>query len=91
MSNQVNLPENLTIHHINDQFSEIKGIIQSETDQIVFDAGAIEAIDTSGVQMLLALIEDLNSRQVDFSWQNPNDLLRESAKNLGLSEQLQLQ
>ncbi|HEY9018331.1 STAS domain-containing protein [Thiomicrospira sp.] len=91
MSSQVTLPENLTIHHINDHFAELKQSILSENENLVFDAGQIDSIDTSGLQMLLALVENLKSREVSFNWQNVNSTLKDNALNIGLVSQLQLQ
>ncbi|MBE0494452.1 MAG: STAS domain-containing protein [Thiomicrospira sp.] len=91
MSSQVTLPENLTIHHINDHFSELKQSVMSENENLVFDAGQIDSIDTSGLQMLLTLVENLKSRQVPFNWQNVNSTLKDNALNIGLVTQLQLQ
>jgi anti-anti-sigma regulatory factor len=90
MSHQINLPENLTIHHINDQFSELKESISTANEDVVFDAGAIDSIDTSGLQMLAVFVKNLEERNIDFSWQNANDVLKDTTKSLGLSETLRL-
>lgn len=90
MSSQVTLPENLTIHHITESFADLKQIIESENDDVVFDATAVDSIDTSGLQMLLAFVEDLTARDVAFSWLNPSALLKETAGNIGLATHLQL-
>lgn len=90
MSSQVILPENLSIHHITENFSDLKQIVESENDDVIFDATAVESIDTSGLQMLLAFVEDLKARDVTFSWLNPTTQLKEAAANIGLAIHLQL-
>lgn len=90
MSHQINLPENLTIHHINSQFSELKQTITSSEGTVVFDAGAVDSIDTAGLQMLLVFIRNLESRNINFSWQNASEQLIDSAKNLNLTLELKL-
>lgn len=90
MSNQVILPENLTIHHIKQHFDELKTQVQGETESLTFDAGRVENIDTSGLQMLLVLVKDLQARNVSLNWLNLNDTIKESAQSIGLDQALVL-
>lgn len=90
MSNQVVLPENLTIHHIKDHFAELKPQIESEDDELILDAGAIETIDTSGLQMLLVFVQDLQARDVKLNWINVRDSFTQSAQSIGLADALSL-
>lgn len=90
MSLQITLPENLTIHNINEQFSAIKQNLESIDDDVIIDAVSVDSIDTSGLQMLLVVIQFLTSNNIMFSWQNVPEIMQESAIHLGLANQLQL-
>lgn len=90
MADIINLPENLTIHTINDSYAELSQKVQETGDEIIFDAGAVETIDTSGLQSLLMLIRMAESNQHSISWQNTNELFMTSANNIGLTEALKL-
>lgn len=90
MSKSISLPENLTIHQISEHFAEIKRAVAGANSAVQFDAAALDNIDTSGVQMLLAVVKSLNERGVSVSWENQGSGLVDSAKQLGLSQALQL-
>jgi anti-anti-sigma regulatory factor len=54
------------------------------------DAGQLTRIDTAGLQLLTALVIDINRQNIEFSWLNLNDELVNSASRLGLNELLKL-
>ena len=90
MANVINLPESLTIHTIETNYNEINEAVSDLGDDIVFDAQAIENIDTSGLQSLLSIIQTAEKNQKTVRWQNVNNVLNDAAKKTGLFEALQL-
>ena len=87
-----NLPQSLDISVVNDTQQMMLEQLQSTQDinQVNIDAGELSRIDTAGLQLLTALIIDINRQSINFSWQNVNDELRECASRLGLNHLLKL-
>lgn len=86
----IELPESMTIHHIESQFGDLKLSFQSASDSLKIDASKIESIDSSGLQILLALVKFAQSEGKNLSWENPTDTLKSSADKIGLTEKLLL-
>lgn len=86
----INLPESLTIHHIETQYGNLKISFQSITENLKINASQVEAIDTSGLQVLLALINYATSSGKTIHWEDPTEVLSASAKQIGLTKKLQL-
>lgn len=91
MVNVINLPESLTIHTIEANYTEINTAVSNLGDDIIFDAQVVENIDTSGLQSLLSIIQTAQKNQKIVHWQNTNDTLIDAAKKTGLFEALQLE
>lgn len=90
MSIEVNLPDNLTIHHIANHLEELKNQVGNAQTQITFNAAELETFDTSGLQSLLVLVKNAQTRDVSINWQNVQDSLLQGAQSLGLAEALEL-
>ncbi|MBN2864697.1 MAG: STAS domain-containing protein [Thiotrichales bacterium] len=90
MADTITLPESLTIHTIEASYNEISTAISDLGDDIIFDAQAVENIDTSGLQSLLSIIQTAQNNQKNIAWENTNDTLTDAAKKTGLSEALLL-
>lgn len=90
MANIINLPESLTIHTIEKNYNEINAAVSDLGDDIVFDAQAIENIDTSGLQSLVLIIKTAQNNHKTVRWQNANETLTDAAHKTGLLEALQL-
>lgn len=84
----ITLPESLTIHHIEEQLSDLRVAFQTDADVLHIDASNIETIDTSGLQLLLALIKNALSSNQKIHWQNPSETLTTNAEKLGLTDKL---
>ena len=90
MSNEIKLPENLTIHHIETHFNELNRLFNDAGDEIIMEASDIETIDTAGLQTLLILIKNASEDGKKIAWLNPSDILKHSADKLGLTQDLLL-
>lgn len=88
MSDTIELPQNLTIHHIEEHFNTLGEAINAAGDDIVFDASKIETIDTSGLQTLLVYVHNLSENGKNFSWTNVTDTLSSAAKKIGIDTAL---
>jgi len=88
--NIIELPENLTIHHIEEQFRELKLSFQSDSDTYKIIASKVESVDTSGLQALLTLIKHAQNNQKNIVWEGVKDELRNGAAKIGLIDKLLL-
>ncbi len=86
----IDLPENLTIHQIEARYSDLKVSFLSDADNIKLNASQVETIDTSGLQALLILIKAAVSSGKKIHWEEPSEVLKVSAQQIGLYEKLQL-
>lgn len=89
MSNIIQLPQNLTIHHIEGQFNELNQKLNEDDNEIIFDAAEVETVDTSGLQMLLVLTKASISNGKTLSWQNVPEILSSSAQKIGIDQALE--
>lgn len=90
MSSEIKLPENLTIHHIDDHFNELSQQFNDAGSEIKIEASAVETIDTAGLQTLLVLVKNTLENDKTISWENTPDILTISSEKLGLSQALLL-
>lgn len=90
MSNSIQLPQNLTIHYIEEHFNNLNEILNLSHENITFNAKDVETIDTSGLQTLLVIATTLVQNGKKISWENPTEILTTSAKKIGIDEALQL-
>lgn len=88
MSNVIQLPESLTIHHIENHFNELNTKFNDIDDEITIEASAVENVDTSGLQTLLILVKTALDNGKTVTWQEVPETLKLSAEKLGLQQQL---
>jgi anti-anti-sigma regulatory factor len=62
----------------------------SGASAIVLDGGEIEHIDGTGLQLLVALMQEAGSNQTTISWKAVSDVLQNNARQLGLTVALGL-
>jgi len=91
MSNTIQLPQNLTIHHIEQQFNELNEKLNEMGDQIVIDAKEVETVDSSGLQTLLIIAKTSIDNGKSLNWENVPEILSTSAQKIGIDQALQLQ
>ncbi len=86
------LPQSLDISVVNETQQLMLTQLQSQQDinQVNIDARELSRIDTAGLQLLTALVIDINRKSIDLSWINVNDELLTSASRLGLNHLLKL-
>ena len=90
MSTEIKLPENLTIHHIDNHFNELNQLFNSAENEIKIEASAVETIDSAGLQTLLILIKNSLNNNKTIAWENTPDIIQTSSEKLGLSQALLL-
>jgi len=90
MSTEIKLPENLTIHHIDNHFNELNKLFDESENEIKIEASAVESIDSAGLQTLLILIKNSLDNDKTISWENTPDIVQTSSDKLGLSQALLL-
>ena len=90
MSTEIKLPENLTIHHIDNHFNELNQLFSDAENEIKIEASAVETIDSAGLQTLLILIKNSLDNDKTVTWENTPDIIQTSSDKLGLSQTLLL-
>lgn len=86
----ITLPESLSIHQIESQLGDLRLAFQSDAETYNLEGSKIETIDTSGLQLLLALIKSAQKADKTIKWSSTSEQLTTSASKLGLSEMLML-
>lgn len=86
----ITLPENFTIHHIEQHFGDLKTAFENSSETIIVDGSQVETIDTSGLQLMLALIKEAVTNNKTISWKNPTEVLSNGALKVGLNNKIQL-
>lgn len=90
MSETIELPQNLTIHHIEEHFNNLSDQLNAAGDAVVFDGSKVETIDTSGLQALLVGVKSSLQNGKTIAWENPTEILANSAAKIGIAKALQL-
>ncbi len=57
---------------------------------VTIDASMVQRVDTAGIQLLLALIQEIQRRNGSLQWREPAESLLQTAATLGLGEALGL-
>ena len=91
MSLTIELPQNLTIHYIEEHFNKMNEELIDSGNNVIFDAKEVETIDTSGLQTLLVITQAIINNGKSISWENTPEILSTSAQKIGIDQALQLQ
>ena len=86
----ITLPAKLTIQSVAADHKDLSERITEIEAPVQIDASAVEEIDTAGMQLLLALVNEFNTQSVKAEWQSPSEVLIQTASILGMSEALAL-
>lgn len=90
MADTISLPENLTIHGIDQAYSDLSNTFQDAGDEIILDGNSVETIDTSGLQAILVLVQYAKEHNKTLQWQSASETLKNSAGKVGLLDALKL-
>jgi anti-anti-sigma factor len=86
---ELNLGKELTIAKVADWHQKLTGIFDVR-EPISVDGGDIERIDSTGLQLLVALMKEAEATGVEIKWSAASELLQKNANHLGLSAVLHL-
>ena len=79
--------EALTIANVADLHSRLtKALDKSST--IELDTHEVEKVDTAGLQLLVALNQELEKSSGHLTWKNPSDALSEAIQTTGMAPYL---
>jgi anti-anti-sigma regulatory factor len=88
-SQPVTLPEQLGLAQVDELHAHLIELLET-TNEIVFDAGAVDGLDAAGVQLLCAAARASQQAGGSVSWRAVSPALVRAAEQLGLSEALLL-
>jgi anti-anti-sigma regulatory factor len=86
----IKLPSDLTIAQVSEYQAQILPLIDQE-DIIIIDDSDLTRIDTIGVQFLLAVVTYIIAQGKEIVWQSQSTILRDSIKQLGITDDILLQ
>lgn len=86
----ITLPATLAIRSVAADHKDLSERITEIEAPVQIDVSAVEEIDTAGMQLLLALVNEFNTQSVKSEWQSPSEVLSQTASILGMSEALAL-
>lgn len=86
-NNTVTLPQRMDISAVSEIYLTLSAALE-KNKPIVMDAAAVERIDASGLQMLLAFVLQANMQSVNCLWESPSAVFVKSGALLGLNKQL---
>ena len=61
------------------------------TGTVTIDACEVDRVDTAGLQIFCAFINDAKAKGVDVQWKDPSQSLKDAAQLTGLTQSLNLQ
>ena len=79
------LPEELTIVNVDECKSQFINYVESN-DNVVFDGSKVSRVDTIGIQLLLSMVNYIDSKNKTLSWQEQPPIIQQSIKQLGINE-----
>lgn len=77
------LGEAFTIETVRARYAELGALLGRP--RVVLDAGALEAIDTAGLQLLAAFVAEAQREGTQVAWQGVTPALRQGAQRLDLA------
>lgn len=87
MSNNYELPENMTIKEVVQIKENFQQLLSSYSEKnLVVDGNNVQEIDASGVQLILSLYKSILSRNIEFELVNPSDKLKWALEVSGAHE-----
>jgi ABC-type transporter Mla MlaB component len=82
--------EYIDITQVSNLFGRLQKSLQKSVN-VELKADKVVKADTAGLQMFVALKREINTTDGNFVWKNPSDGLKNSAKLLGLAQELGLE
>lgn len=80
------LPERLLVQMAESFCADLREIVKiSELNCLILDASNVESVDTTGVQLLFALVKHLNEKDKKVEISQPSDVLISVLQTAGLS------
>ncbi len=87
----VTLPENLRIAQAHALHDEFEGLIQkASAESLEIDASSVSAVDTAGIQLVVALVKTLKERHMTVNWNGTSTCFSNAVTTLGLQSALEL-
>lgn len=85
----VDLESSIAIADVKQLAGKLRGLPKESRD-VVLDASRVDAVDTAGLQLLVAFVRDTASQGVNVSWREPPEALCHAAACLDLEGPLRL-
>jgi ABC-type transporter Mla MlaB component len=85
----VRLADNLTVNGINSTYDELSQYLKG-SGTLLIDASGVQAIDTAGIQLLLAFTREIAEQDRLVEWQSPSSEFLQIVELLNMKEELGL-
>jgi len=70
--------------------ARLEKTLEKQVKTYTLNASKVEKVDTAGLQLLIAFVEEAMSQGSEIQWQKPNDVFLNSTKLLGMQQQLNI-
>ena len=87
--NTLDLPDEISIANIGEWKEKFVEFV-ADTGPLVLNAEHLSRVDTSALQLMLALVKKAEAENKELSWDNPSAALKKTAVQLGLDQALGL-
>lgn len=88
---EIQLPAQLTINKVQALQEILEKIADDKNkDRVIIHAADVERVDTAGIQLLYAFVQEARRRGIVLEWDNPSAKLASAAELLGMLYALEL-
>lgn len=89
---EIQLPAHLTISKVQSlQEILVKFTDDRNKDHLIIHAAEVERVDTAGIQLLYAFVQEARRRGITLEWDNPSQKLAAAAELLGMVSALEIE
>lgn len=88
MESAIHLPSQLTIRQIEQVYRQCEEALKG-SGNLLIDASEVSKIDTSGVQLLLALKAELDQQHSTLEWVGISNAMRDAVRFIGVQHLLE--
>ena len=82
------LPQELGITQVEACYAQLAEALSTASEVVIIDASALKQIDTAGVQLLYAFVQEAGKKGASISWLESSQELEAVSGQLGLTEGL---
>ena len=88
---EIQLPAHVTINKVQALQEILEQIADDKNkDRVIIHAAEVERVDTAGIQLLYAFVQEARRRGITLEWDHPSEKIAAAAELLGMLSKLEL-